>query len=235
RSTWETCRGAVMPTPSTPPRARVTSSGGARPIDRSSTSPTGTARSRRACRASRASPAARTTTTCCRFGRKASISRSSTPARGSSAKRLTGWCCARRRGEGSPAAGPSLDHQMAGAPLRRRAEGGHEHLDLRRLRVGGPAIGADVRPAAGAALVFLEEREVGTGLHAGRSRRARLLGAERLPHAGRSVAGRAVWGTGAHPTRYQSAAESQQEARLREIYACTSSAGDPGSAGPTTP
>src|SRR5205807_4934595 len=93
-------------------------------------------------------PGSPTTTTCCRFGRKASISRSSTPARGSSAKRLTGWCCARRRGEGSPAAGPSLDHQMAGAPLRRRAEGGHEHLDLRRLRVGGPAIGADVRRAA---------------------------------------------------------------------------------------
>src|SRR5213594_1334801 len=64
---------------------------------------------------------------------------------------------------------------------------------------------------------------------------ARLLGAERLPHAGRSVAGRAVWGTGAHPTRYQSAAESQQEARLREIYARTSSADDPGSAGRTTP
>src|SRR5437870_11745249 len=137
-----------MTSPSTPPRARVTSSVGARPIDRSSTSPTGTARSRRACRASRASPAVRTTTTCCRFGRKASISRSSTPARGSSAKRLTGWCCARRRGEGSRAARPSLDHQMAGAPLRRRAEGGHEHLDLRRLRVGGPAIGADVRRAA---------------------------------------------------------------------------------------
>src|SRR5947199_1935362 len=161
RSTWETCRGAVMPTPSTPPRARVTSSVGARPIDRSSTSPTGTARSRRACRASRASPAVRTTTTCCRFGRKAGISRSSTPARRSSAKRLTGWCCARRRdeiprraarsdppGEGSPAARPSLDHQMAGAPLRRRAEGGHEHLDLRGLRVGGPAIYADVRRAA---------------------------------------------------------------------------------------
>src|SRR5689334_8442892 len=91
------------------------------------------------------------------------------------------------------------------------------------------------RPAAGAALVFLEEREVGTGLHAGRSRRARLLGAERLPHAGRPVAGRAVWGTGTDPARYQSAAESQQKTRLREIYARTSSADDSGGAGETTP
>src|SRR5256885_16825631 len=74
----------------------------------------------------------------------------------------------------------------------------------------------------------------GTGLHAGRSRRARLLGAERLPHAGRSVAGRAVWGTGAHPTRHQSAAECQEEARIREIYARTSFAGDPGGGGRET-
>src|SRR5207249_7303563 len=93
----------------------------------------------------------------------------------------------------------------SGQPRRVQVERGVAHAGARRAC-----------PAAGAAPVLLEEREVGAGVHSGRSGRSRVLGAERLPHAGRSVDGRALWRAGAHATRYQSATESQQETPLGE-------------------
>ena len=65
---------AAIPTRRTTPATTTTSSRStARLIASSSTSPTGTGRRRRVCRASRVNPAAHTTPTCCPCGAKASI------------------------------------------------------------------------------------------------------------------------------------------------------------------
>src|ERR1041384_600850 len=67
------------------------------------------------------------------------------------------------------------------------------------------------RPAARAASLSMEEREVGARPDAARRGCPRLLGAERLPHARRPVDRRKIRGAGTDAARYQQIEKCQQK------------------------
>src|SRR2546425_7303018 len=69
------------------------------------------------------------------------------------------------------------------------------------------------RPAARAASLLLEEREVGKRLRAAGRRPAGILGAERLSHARRSVDRRTVRRPRTDPTRDQQVPQREQKNR----------------------
>src|SRR6266576_6238737 len=105
-------------------------------------------------------------------------------------------------------------HDQSAALRSRPARESH------RAALGGRAADTRARLAgapAGATPLLLEEREVGAGLRAARRRPTGVLGAERLSHARRSMAGRAVRRARPHATRDQQVSEREQETWRREL------------------
>src|SRR2546421_335379 len=96
----------------------------------------------------------------------------------------------------SPGAVP--DGEMAGAPLwgdpagRPRAHGGRRAVRVQARRRPADAGARGAVPPGGAEALLLEEREMGPGPRGAARGPAGILGAERVPHARRSLEGRAL-------------------------------------------
>src|SRR5207302_1094213 len=93
----------------------------------------------------------------------------------------------------SPGAVP--DGEMAGAPLWGDPADRPRDVGVHGDRGGRGPADAGARgavPPGGAEALLLEEREVGAGPRGAARRPAGILGAERVPHARRSLEGRAV-------------------------------------------
>src|SRR5439155_1507869 len=128
---------------------------------------------------------------------------------------------------GSSSPRPGRHDEVAGAPLRRRPAGRYPRVDVHRVRGGRSPVHPQLRrvaragarlarPLARAAPLLLEERQVGARPRAPGTRHARFLGAERVPYAGRSVAGREIRWAGPNAARDKSVEKHEQERRLAE-------------------